>query len=119
MDFLHALDQELPDSLMERVYNHSHNVWETAIWAQVSNRCLVRRGDQTYRIIPVDEVIATDTILPNELKPCNIYVQENGGFSFEFTSESTNFWMYERGDSYENERALIEALPHLYLSFKP
>jgi len=61
---------------------------------------------------------ATPVILPNELRPCRVQVNDHGLFSFEFTTNASNFLMYDRGDAMANEKALREALPALYQSFK-
>jgi hypothetical protein len=39
-------------------------------------------------------------------------------FTFELTSGPTNVLIYDRGDPHENEKALREALPALYTSFR-
>ena len=44
-DFLRAMDEDFPDELTAKVYSQPHNVWETSVWAQVSNRRLVRHAD--------------------------------------------------------------------------
>jgi pyrimidine-specific ribonucleoside hydrolase len=119
VDFLRAVQEDFPEEHMQAIYPHYHSVWETAVWMQVSNRVLVHRADGSYRIIPADEVLPTDSVLPNELRPCKVNVQENGRFTFEYTDEPTNLLIYYRGEPYENEKALREALPALYLSINP
>ena len=61
-DFLRAMDEDFPDELTAKVYSQPHNVWETSVWAQVSNRRLVRRADGHYRMIPASEVLPTDKV---------------------------------------------------------
>lgn len=117
-DFLRYLEEEPPAAVIQAIAASAHNVWETCVWMQISNRRLVRRADGTCRIVPAVEVLPTDTVLPNELRPCKVQVRENGGFSFTLTDRPTNFLIYDRGDPKENERALREALPALYLSFR-
>lgn len=120
MDFLCALEDELPGEVLDRICARSHAVWETAVWATVANRRLVRRADGTYRLVPASEVHADDVVLPNDLWPCRITVQDDGQFMFERTpAAETDFAIYHRGDPAENERALREALPTLYCSFLP
>jgi hypothetical protein len=80
---------------------------------------LIKRADGHYRIVPAGEVSATDQVLPNELRPCKVQVQDNGRFTFELTKKKTNFWMYDRGDPKLNEIALCEAWPAWYIAFKP
>ncbi len=119
MDFLRALDQELSDEEMERTYARRHNVWETAIWAQVANRRIVRHSDKHYGLVPAACVASTDVVLPNELRPCIVDVGDDGFFRVALTDGPTNCSLYERGDPSENEKALQEALPALYRSFNP
>jgi pyrimidine-specific ribonucleoside hydrolase len=115
--FLEALDHDWPPEVFERIARRPHHVWETAVWIQVSNRRLVHRAGTGYRIVPAGEVLPSDRILPNDLKPCRVQVRDNGLFTWEWSDRPTNFWMYERGDFEENARALREALPALYESF--
>ena len=63
-------------------------------------------------------MVATHKVLPNELRPCTVTVQDNGIYEFRETTQPTNFSVYYRGDPRENEAALREALPALYLSFR-
>lgn len=118
-DFLRAVEEDPSEPVLKRFTGGAHNVWETAVWLQIADRRLVRRAAGHYRIIAAHEVLPTDTVLPNELRPCRVQVRDNGRFSFELTDQPTNFWMYDRGDPRENEKALREALPALYLSFRP
>lgn len=125
IDFLRAMDDDLPEELMEQIYILSdlahpdgrHYVWETALWTNIASRRLVLRQGGEYRIIPSGEVSWTDVVLPNELRPCRLDVQDNGLFTFAFTGEPSNIAIYDRGDPFENERALRQALTALYTSF--
>lgn len=117
-DFLRYLEEEPPAGLIQAIAASAHNVWETCVWMQISGRRLVRRADRSCRIVPAAEVRATDTVLPNELRPCTVQVRDNGGFGFTLTDRPTNFLIYDRGEAKENEGALQEALPALYLSFR-
>lgn len=119
VDFLRCMEETPPAATMTAIAARSHNVWETCVWLQVCQRRLVRRADGHYRILPAHEVQPTDRVLPNELRPCQIHVAGNGGFRFEETDRPTHFWIYDRGDARENERALREALPALYRSYRP
>ena len=118
-DFLRAMDEDFPDELTAKVYSQPHNVWETSVWAQVSNRRLVRRADGHYRMIPASEVLPTDKVLPNDLRPCRLKVPDDGRYTFEMTDKPSNFLMYDRGDPYENEKAFTEALIDFYTSIRP
>ena len=112
--FLAAMDNPHP-----MVVRKQHNVWETCIWICLSGRRLVHRDDGTYRMIPASEVLQTDKILPNELKPCTVEVLAGGRYGFALTDKPTNYSIYYRGDADENERALQDAFPALYTSFRP
>ena len=117
-DFLNALDEKVPQEVMDRMCKRQHNVWETALWIQASQRKLVRR-DGHYRLIPEAEVKPADTILPNDLIPCKVNVHDDGIFTWEKTREPSNFFIYDRGNPQLNQRAMREALPSLYESFHP
>lgn len=119
VDFLRALDEDLPEDVMAATYGRRHNVWETAIWTVVSDRRLVRRVDGHHRLVPREEVEAADVVLPNRLLPCTLDVRDDGFFSFAPTDGGTTTFIYDRSDARENERALREALPALYTSFRP
>jgi hypothetical protein len=117
VDFLRAMEVDDPP-LDEKLLSKEHYVWETAVWICVSGRRLVKRADGTHRIVPASEVQPTDRVLPNELRPCEVTVRDDGIYEFRETQRPTNFSVYYRGDPRENEAALREALPALYTSFK-
>jgi hypothetical protein len=117
VDFLRATEVDGPP-LDEKVLAKEHYVWETALWICLSGRKLVRRPDGTHRIIPSAQVQPADNVLPNELRPCTVSVRDDGIYEFRETTRPANFSVYYRGDPRENEAALREALPALYVSFK-
>ena len=47
----------------------------------------MKRADGTCRIIPAAEVVATDKVLPNELRPCTVTVHDNGIYEFRETTQ--------------------------------
>ena len=117
VDFLRATEVDgLP--LDEKLLAREHYLWETAVWICLSGRKLVKRADGTHRIIPAALVQPTDKVVPNELRPCTVTVQDSGIYEYRETTKPTNVSVYYRGDPRENEAALREALPSLYLSFK-
>jgi len=118
VDFLRAMDEDVPEALMEAIYNRPHCVWETAIWLEVSGRKQVKREDGTYRMVKKNEIKNTDVVLESELMPCKITTDDQGLFSFKLTDEKTNFSIYYRSQPEENERAFRETLAHIYQSFK-
>jgi hypothetical protein len=113
-DFLRAMDKDKIFSSKRK----GHNVWEAGMWINVARRELVQTKDQLYRIIPKDTVQATDRILEYRMQPCQLEVFDDGKFDFNITSEKTNKSIYYRKDPAENEKALQQALPALYMSFK-
>jgi pyrimidine-specific ribonucleoside hydrolase len=127
VDFLRAMDNDLPDDLMERIYTLSdpghpdsrHYVWETALWTNITDRRLVRHQNGEYRLIPASELLSTDSVLPNNLRPCHLDVQDVGRFTFAFSDAPSTIALYDREDPLENERAFRQALTALYTSFTP
>ena len=120
IDFLAALEEEVPQDVMDRVAARDHCVWETAIWMQVANRRLVRRAEGVHCLIPANEVIASDTVLSNDLMPCTLSVRDDGSFDFSAVNyKHARCAIYHRQHPAENQRALQEALPALYASFRP
>jgi pyrimidine-specific ribonucleoside hydrolase len=125
IDFLRAMDDDLPEELMEQIYTLSdpahpdgrHYVWETALWTNIADRRLVLRQGGEYRLLPSSEVSSNDFVLPNELRPCRLEVQDDGLFTFSFTDEPSNITIYDRGVPFENEQAFRQALTALYTSF--
>jgi hypothetical protein len=84
----------------------------------MTDRVLVRRGDGSHRILHRNELDPVDRILPNELRPCLLEVQDNGLFTYRYSDQPGNIRIYYRDDPKENEKALNDALPALYLEFK-
>jgi hypothetical protein len=84
----------------------------------MTDRVLTQRNDGTYRILRRNDLKPEDRILPNELRPCLLDVQENGLFTYRYSDQPGNIRIYYRGDPKENEKALNGALPALYLEFK-
>jgi hypothetical protein len=118
VDFLRAVEVDGP-ALDEGLLAKEHYVWETAVWICVSGRKLVKRADGSCRIVSAAEVHPSDKVLPNELRPCTVTVRDDGIYEFREGTQPGNFSVYYRGDPRENEAALREALPALYLSFRP
>lgn len=116
VDFLRAMEVDGPP-LDEKLLAKEHYVWETAVWIFLSGRKLVKRADGSCRIVAAREVQPFDKVLPNELRPCIVTVRDDGIYEYRETSGPSNFSVYYRGDPRENEAALREALPALYLSF--
>lgn len=113
-DFLKGM--ELNDNFTFR--KSPHHVWETAVWINVSQRILILDKGKSYRIIPKESLEKTDRIIDYQMLPCKLSVHDNGNFNFTITSDKTNTLIYHRPDPGENEKALQQALPYLYISFK-
>ena len=117
-DFLRAMETDDGATFDVKLLDGGHNVWETALWICVSGRRLIRRADGSHHLVLPEQVERGDTVLPNELRPCELEVFDNGVYQFRETNEPTNCLVYYRGDPREHEAALREVLPRLYLSFK-
>jgi len=90
--------------------------WETAIWAVLADRRIVKRPEG-WRLIPAADVKPGDAVIPNDLKPCRVKVRDDGQFDFELAQEKTGFWIFDRGDAAAYQSACREAFPALYKSF--
>ena len=117
-DFLRAMETDVDPPFDTNHWIQMHRVWETCVWICMTDRILVQRNDGSHRILLRNELEPTDRILPNELRPCTLEVQENGLFTYQYTEQPSNIRIYYRGDPKENEKALNDALPDLYLKFK-
>jgi len=117
-DFLRALEEEAPDEVMQDIYGRRHSVWETAVWMEVSGRVLVRRSDGSHRIVPAAEVDPGDVVIRNEQVPCTATTHPSGLYSFELGGDGRTT-IFVRDDPAEYEKAMIEAMPALYQSFRP
>ena len=117
-DFLRAMETDADPPFDSSSWNRMHRIWETCVWICMTDRVLVRRYDGSYRILRRNEFESTDNILPNELRPCTLKVQENGLFTYQYSDQPSNIRIYYRGDPMKNEKALNDALPALYLEFK-
>jgi hypothetical protein len=117
-DFLRAMEEDTPPEVQDP-HTHPHHVWETAVWMDVSNRHLVQHSDGSFAIVPADRVLPGDTLLVNQLLPVTLNVATDGTFTYTNTHSKTNFRIYDRGDPHLNERALQQALPRMYLSYRP
>lgn len=117
IDFLRAMEVDDSSSTIATSYPSPHHVWETALWLNVSQRLLIQRKNGDYAVIPKSKCTKEDRIIPDELKECSITLRQDGRFTYSFINGGTNFTMYDRGNFMENERAMREALPALYLTF--
>lgn len=114
-DFLGAMDEPVNQDALERVCARPHNVWETAVWAEVCGREIVKRDD-AWRLMPRSRVRPEDErievkIIPGEFKP-----KGDGDFRFDEKVESRS-GLFFRQDPHAYEAAAREALPDLYCGF--
>jgi hypothetical protein len=125
MDYLNYIEQPLceTDKVQLKKYNigktyAKHNVWETAVWEQVSGRKLVKHKNGQINIIPVQEILPNDSISNEGTRLCVINILKSGLFSFRYTNQKSNFSIYYRDNPKQNENWLQKALPNLYISYK-
>jgi len=116
-DFLRYLDEEPAAGTLDSVCARRHNVWETCVWMQVAGRRLVRHADGSHRIVAASDVLASDAVLPDELVPCRVEVDDHAEMRWEPCGRPSHTLMYDRGNPMANESALREALPAQYESF--
>jgi pyrimidine-specific ribonucleoside hydrolase len=119
IDFLRAVEEDVPEEALAGFVSNPHSVWETCVWATIAGRALASRGGGPFRLVPQGEVAPGDTVLPNDLVPVHIRVSPDGTFTWRRTKGHTNVFLYDRGDPLRNEAALREAFPALYTSFAP
>jgi len=119
-DFLRAMDEEPDQAVLDNFCGQQHNVWETAVWIEMTNRKLVKKANGSFRIVLENEVISTDKIFKTEILPCKLTVHDAGTFDFTLCpEEETNKFIYRNDDPIGQQKALNEALGALYTSFKP
>jgi len=119
-DFLRAMDEEPDGAELDKFCGWKHNVWETAVWIEMTGRKLVKRADGSFRIVLGNEIASTDKIFKTEVLPCKLAVHDIGTYEFTFCPrEETNKFIYKINDPHGQERALNEALGALYASFMP
>lgn len=109
-DFLRSMNSPMDEGLADDKLNSVHHVWETAVWLNVSQRRLVRRGGK-WKIVSATAVEATDTMLRSELRPCHLEVREDGRVAFELSQRPSNISIFTRDDPKEYELAMREAWP--------
>ena len=119
-DFLRAMDEKPDAAELDKFCGRQHNVWETALWIEMTNRKLVERADGHFRIVLKDDVAPTDKIFKTDILPCKLNVHDTGIYEFVLISEEkTNKFIYRISNPIGQEKALNEALGALYISFKP
>ncbi|HOQ31752.1 MAG TPA: hypothetical protein PLA12_04465 [Candidatus Hydrogenedens sp.] len=118
VDFLQVLEEEPSETDKNALFQRAHNVWETDVWLEVSKRLLVQRADGSYQIIPSTERKASDRIISPSFLPVRFKPFSDGNFEMEQTNQETPHRIFFRSDPEEHQKALREALPILYKSFR-
>jgi len=117
VDFLNALEDDVPPDVLDRICAKPHNVWETAVWMQVAGRRLVRCDDRRWQIKPASEIEAGDEVLREEMQPCRLDVRDDGQFDA-MADAASNKRVYFREKPGEYQQAMREALGELYRRFE-
>ncbi|MCX8065432.1 MAG: hypothetical protein N3G21_09725 [Candidatus Hydrogenedentes bacterium] len=118
VDFLQVLEEEPPEDATQALLRRAHNVWETDVWLEVSKRVLVQRADASYRIILQSEKKVSDRPVPTALVPVRLIPKDDGNFEVDFDADKKPHKIFYRRDPDEHQRAMREAIPELYKSFK-
>lgn len=118
VDFLQVLEEEPPEEAKQALFQRAHNVWETDVWLEVSKRILVQRADGSYRIIPQSEKKVSDRPVATALVPVKLKPKDDGNFEVDFEADEKPHKIFYRRDPEEHQRAMREALPELYKTFR-
>lgn len=119
INFLTSMDKgnPFPDHFYK--YPAPFHFWETPVWLIVSHHLLIKDQFGNYKIISKSHLHSNDKIISNELRPCYIHIRNDGRFSFEYTSGPTNYHIFYRDDPAMHEQALEQAVPELFMNYKP
>lgn len=126
-DFLRAMDVDWPVDFEKPPFaGQPQHMWTQAVWARVTGRRLVRRGEG-YRLLPAAEVGARDEIAAETMRPCSVQVEADGHFALKLLEETatadkengSDIRVFERADPALDARAWNSALPALYTEFRP
>ncbi|WP_198037800.1 nucleoside hydrolase [Mariniflexile maritimum] len=119
-DFLRAMDLGKPFSDSVQVQFEEFHVWESLIWIEATDRCLVKGAENNYKLIKKSELSKSDIILKSGLRNCKILeIRNDGRFVYDYTDEPSNFQIYYREDCQENEIALNQVIPELFKTYLP
>ena len=120
-DFLRAMDTEYPVDIDVDRYPKPFHVWESAIWLKATQREIICTPEGKYRTIKKNKVQKSDRVISNELRACNLdEIRDDGRFQFSYCKKSSNNKeIYYRQNMDENEKALQQVIPELYISISP
>ncbi len=117
IDFLRALEEDWEVDWERGPYPRPHNMWETAIWQNLTGRHLAQTP-AGWRLLRPEEVDAAFPTMDDEFWPCLVKVDAEGRFEWTRSAGESNFRMYYRPDPRGNELALNEAVQAMYLDFR-
>lgn len=121
-DYLRAMnmDSEAPD-IDTALYPSPFHVWESAIWLNATHRKIICSESGRYRLIQSDDMPPKCREVGNGLRYCILEeIRDDGRFKFSYTDkDKSNIQIYYRDDVDENERAMQEVIPQLYISIRP
>lgn len=119
-DFLRAMNADYPVDIDLNRYPCPFHVWESAIWLKATQREIICTPTGEYRLVKERKSNKGDRIVANELRRCNLdEIRDDGRFQFSYTDKSSDKEIYYRPDLDENEKALQQVIPELYISISP
>ena len=118
IDFLQVLEEELPENDKSTLFQRALNVWTLDVWFEVAKRLLVQRADGSYQIILSTEKKPGDHLLSGTFIPIKFRPLPDGNFEVEKQNGETPHRLFYRENPEKHQKALQEALPKLYKSFK-
>ena len=119
-DFLRAMNADYPVDIDLNRYPRPFHVWESAIWLKATQREIICTPTGEYRLVKEGKSNKGDRIVANELRRCNLdEIRDDGRFQFSYTDKSSDKEIYYRPDLEENEKALQQVIPELYISISP
>lgn len=120
-DFLRAMNADYPTKIDVSRYPSPFPMWESAVWLLATQREMVCNPEGEYRVVKKSDIKKGDRVISNELKSCNLdEIRDDGYFIFSYTDKPVNKKeIYYRSDVTENEIALQNAIPKLFISITP
>ncbi|MBK5720654.1 hypothetical protein JGH11_07195 [Dysgonomonas sp. Marseille-P4677] len=119
-DYLRAMDAGAVYSNGKDLQFNEFFIWETAIWLNALRQQVVKTVEGEYLIRQHNEILPSDKIIVNSLRPCKLTeVRNDGRFQFEYTDKTSNFSIYYRDNPDENDRAMNVVVPQLFKSYHP
>lgn len=117
VNFLSILNNVNPFAEHFSFYPAPFSVWETHVWIIATQRVLSKNSAGSFEIKSKEDLLPTDNIVSNELRPCVLHVRDDGRFTFDYTSKPSNITIFYRDNPDLHERALQESVPKLFIGF--